>query len=71
MRYVVETRIGFAWENVWSEDQEPLTFVSEEEAEAEIQDTLDMMQSAWRRGDMSCAMVRDDFRIIALRANGS
>ena len=71
MRYIVETRIGFAWENIWSEDDAPTTFDSEEEAEAEIEEVLEMMESAWRRGDMSSPMHRDEFRITALQADGA
>jgi hypothetical protein len=61
--YIVETRIGFAWENVWSEDGVPVVFDSADDAQAEIDDTLDSMADACERGDMSCAMTRDDFRI--------
>jgi hypothetical protein len=64
MRYVVETRMGNTWENVWSEDQEPMIFDSEAEAEAEIEDTLDTLQEAYERGDVSSPMVRDEFRIV-------
>jgi hypothetical protein len=66
MRYVVETRMGNVWEAVWSEDQEPMTFDSAAEAEAEIEDTLDTLQEAYELGDMSSPMTRDEFRIVAL-----
>jgi hypothetical protein len=66
MRYVVETRMGNVWEDVWSEDGEPMTFDSEEAAEAEIEDTLDTLQEAYELGDMSSPMTRDEFRIVAL-----
>lgn len=69
MRYVVETLRGSTWQvwpNAWSEDQEPMTFVTEEEAKAEIEEILEMMESAWRRGDLSSPMTRDEFRIVAL-----
>ena len=67
MRYVVETLRGSTWQvwpNAWSKDQEPMTFVTEEEAEAEIEEILEMMESAWRRGDLSSPMHRDEFRIV-------
>jgi hypothetical protein len=66
MRYVVETRMGDVWEAVWSEDQEPMTFDSEEEAEVEIAETLEDLQEAYELGDMSSPMTRDEFRIVAL-----
>ena len=62
--YVVETQVGNTWENVWCEDDKPMTFVSEDEAEAEIEDTLECMQSAYMRGDMSLPMSREEFRIV-------
>ena len=64
MRYVVETRMGDVWEAVWSEDQEPMTFASEEEAEVEIAETLEDLQEAYEQGDMSSPMTRDEFRIV-------
>ena len=70
MRYIVETRVGNTWENVWSEDQEPMTFDTEADAEAEIEDALECMESAYRRGDMSSPMTRDEFRIVALDIDG-
>jgi hypothetical protein len=53
MRYVVETRMGDVWEAVWSEDQEPMTFDSEEEAEVEIAETLEDLQEAYELGGKS------------------
>jgi hypothetical protein len=64
MRYVVETRMGNVWEAVWSEDQEPMIFDSEEEAEVEIAETLEDLQEAYELGDMSSPMTRDEFRIV-------
>ena len=61
-----ETRMGDVWEAVWSEDGEPLTFDSEEEAEVEIAETLEDLQEAYELGDMSSPMTRDEFRIVAL-----
>jgi len=52
------------WENVWQEEDAPMTFDSIEDAESEIADTLDCMESAYRRGDMSSPMVESDFRIV-------
>lgn len=68
MRYVVETRMGDVWEAVWSEDQEPMVFASEEEAEVEIAETLEDLQEAYELGDMSSPMTRDEFRIVSLDA---
>ena len=70
MRYVVETRMGNTWEAVWSEDQEPMTFASEEEAEVEIAETLEDLQEAYEQGDMSSPMTRDEFRIVKLNIEG-
>jgi hypothetical protein len=51
--YIVETRMGDVWEAVWSEDQEPMTFDSEEEAEVEIAETLEDLQEAYELGGKS------------------
>ena len=66
MRYAVETRMLCGWENVWKEDGKTLTFDSEEDAIAEIEDTIECMESAYRRGDISSPMTHDDFRIVKL-----
>ncbi len=36
MSYQVETKIGHDWENVWTEDDKPLTFASSTAARAAI-----------------------------------
>lgn len=70
MRFIVETRMGSVWEAVWSEDQEPMTFASEEEAEVEIAETLEDLQEAYEQGDMASPMCRDEFRIVTLSVEG-
>ena len=41
--YIVETRIGHDWENVWTEDDQPLTFATRAEARAELSDLMTEM----------------------------
>jgi len=42
-RYAVETRFGNHWENVWTEDDQPMTFTSRGEARLEIRYLLSQM----------------------------
>ena len=39
-RYVVETAMGSGWDACWTEDGEPLTFASREDAQLEIDELL-------------------------------
>ena len=43
MKYIVETRFGNTWENVWTDDDIPCVFDSEHEARAEIDALLKEM----------------------------
>lgn len=40
LRYVVETRMMYGWENVWVQGLTPTTFATREEAQAEIDDHI-------------------------------
>ena len=56
MTYIVETRIGKIWENIWMEDDKPLFFTTKKEAQAEINELIREMP------DYSL----DDYRIVLL-----
>ena len=43
IHYIVETRIGYDWENVWEDDGQPTTFPTRAEAEQAIDDMLHNM----------------------------
>ena len=43
MTYIVETRFGNTWENCWTEDDKPMTFLTHEAAQSEIDDLLSEM----------------------------
>jgi hypothetical protein len=66
--YEVHTRFGHTWENVWTQDDAPLTFHSRIEAEREIAQHLADMKDAFARGDMSDDGSLDDFRIVQVEA---
>jgi hypothetical protein len=57
MIFVVETRFSYGWENVWTDDDEPSTFATRQEAQASIDDLIANMQ------DYS----PDDYRITELK----
>lgn len=56
--YIVETRMVNSWENIWTENEKPLVFATESEAQSEIDDLLSEMP------DYS----RDDYRIVQIAA---
>ena len=56
--YIVETLIGSDWENVWTEDDKPMTFTSRGEARLEIRYLL------WKMPDYDAA----DYRIVKVSA---
>ena len=62
-RWVVLTREGNYWENVWTIDDEPETFDSYGDADAALAEHLRECQWAVDEGDMSDAPSRDAFRI--------
>ena len=43
MTYIVETRFGNTWENCWTEDDKPMTFLTHKAAQSEIDDLLSEM----------------------------
>ena len=64
-KYEVQTRMLGGWENVWADGEgEPLLFDSEEEAQAELDEHMDMLQSAFKRGDLDSIESINDFRIV-------
>jgi len=58
MSFIVETRMVNTWGNVWTENEQPLIFATESEAQSEIDDLLSEMP------DYS----RDDYRIVQVAA---
>lgn len=56
MTYIVETRMGKIWENIWMEDDKPLFFTTKKEAQAEIDELMREMP------DYS----PEDYRIVRL-----
>ena len=62
-RWEVLTLTGNYWENVWSIDDEPLTFASYAQAEEEIYEHIRDCELAVDEGDMIDAPSRDAFRI--------
>jgi hypothetical protein len=56
MIFEVQTRMVNVWENVWSDDNGPLTFTTKKEAQAEINELMREMP------DYS----PDDYRIVQL-----
>jgi hypothetical protein len=56
VKYIVETRFGNTWENVWTDDDIPCVFDSEHEARAEINGLLKEMPDYSER----------DFRIVEM-----
>ncbi len=61
MRFEVQTLIGNDWENVWTEDDEPLTFDNPVEAETAMHDHLNDCQAAGievNPSDLRIALVR-------------
>jgi hypothetical protein len=50
MRYIVETRTGYSWENTWTEDGVPCVFASEHEAREALDDLMREMPD-YNEGD--------------------
>lgn len=66
-RWIVqENTVCDGWINNWAVDGEPQIFDSYEAAEAELEDLLETVREAVKRGDMSEEYDRDNFRIIPI-----
>jgi len=65
-RWEVQMRIGGEWENIWTEDEKPLTFASKEEAKKELDNHFKDMEDAVKKGDMIDMDDREDFRIVRI-----
>jgi hypothetical protein len=57
-KYIVETRMVNTWENVFTENEKPLIFATESEAQSEIDDLLSEMPD----------YLKDDYRIVQIAA---
>jgi len=66
-RWEVQQLFGYDWENVWHEDDEPLTFRSKSEAQRELREFLKDVKDSVARGDMSDEYDPRDFRIVRVR----
>jgi hypothetical protein len=62
MKFEVQTRIANTWENVWTEDDEPLTFASSFAARAAIRDHLSDCK------DAGIEVYAKDFRVQPVAA---
>lgn len=58
MRWRVETKFTYGWENVWTEDGAPLTFATQESAERALEEHLSDLKDADMEHD------RDEYRIV-------
>jgi hypothetical protein len=67
---VGEICLGGYLEVSWREDDKIMTFQSEAEAEAEIQDMVDGVKEAVKKGDMAEEYDREDYVILPARLDG-
>jgi hypothetical protein len=58
MRWKVETKFAYGWENVWTEDDAPLTFVTQEVAERALDEYLADRKKAGMDSN------RSDYRVV-------
>lgn len=62
MKFMVETRFGYGWQNCWSEDDKPVYFNSIAEAEQEIESFLEDEQN----GHIEQPLTREDLRVMPI-----
>lgn len=67
---VGEICLGGHLEVSWREDDNIMTFQNEQEAEAEIQDMLEGVKEAVKKGDMEEEYDREDYVILPARLDG-
>jgi hypothetical protein len=67
---VGEICLGGHLEVSWREDDNIMTFQNEQEAEAEIQDMLEGVKEAVKKGDMEEEYDREDYMILPARLDG-
>lgn len=71
MRYEVQTLFINQWENCWSdEDGKPITYASEAEAQADIDDHIKSCEEAFEQGYIQDVPSRDDLRIVPVGYEG-
>lgn len=63
-RFAVESRFLCGWENCWTIDDQPLTFATRADAEAELKSHLAEVAEAVAAGDLFDGYDREDFRIV-------
>jgi len=61
--YIVETRMVGGWENCWTIDEEPMTFPTRGEAQAEILEAIE------DSNELDEPFTIDDFRISPIGGN--
>jgi hypothetical protein len=57
--YVVETAFSYGWDAVWMEDDEPQTFDTLADAEAELREHLADLTDAGMEADPTAYRIRD------------
>lgn len=65
MRYEVQTLFIDQWENCWKdEDGNNITFASEAQAQADIDDHIEICEEAFQKGYIQDVPSRDELRIM-------
>ena len=63
---VQENNFCGGWTNNWSDHVKPLTFVSEQAAQEELDSYIEDVKDAVDNGDMACEVDPDNFRIVQI-----
>lgn len=67
MRYIVETRFTYGFENCWSDDDgQPLTFSTLEEAQEALTEHLAFTQEGYDLGHLDDEPQASDFQIAVI-----
>ncbi len=67
MRYVVETRFTYGFENCWSDDDDqPVTFSTLEEAQEALKEHLEDLVEAFAEGHIEDPSQASDFQIAVI-----
>lgn len=66
-RWEVQMRCTSGWENIWTENDKPMTFASRADAAADLAEHIRLTEEAAARGDMDSPHLRKDFRIVRVK----
>lgn len=67
MKFIIETRMSYGWENTWTDDDEtPVSFESLGAAKDALAEFLDDLREAVSQGNLS-DYSPDDFRIVGVQ----